>query len=176
MESQLKKTALNYGLFLGLILSFLTFIAYIFNLSLLTKWWYGIIVLIFVIAMGILSVSKAKSILEGFITFKQAFTSWFITLLIGVLISSIISFVLFNIIDPQASELLIQATIESTVSMMESFGVPQSEIDKSITAIESQNQFELKNIIKGFVFQLIFYSVIGLIVALVMKKSNPNLE
>lgn len=174
MEKSLRSSAVNYGLYIGLILTSFTIIAYAVNLELLTKWWLGLLLFFVILILGIISVSKSKKLLSGFISFKQAFTTWFTTIVVGVLISSVVSVVLFNFIDPQAAEIIKQSTIDASVSMMESFGAPQSEIDKAIIAIEEQNQFEIVNVLKSLAWQFLFYALLGLIVAAIMKKNDPD--
>jgi hypothetical protein len=176
MEKSLKSIATNYGLYLGVLLSFLTVVSYAVNLELLTNMWYGIFILIAIIAFGIVSVAKSKQAQNGFASFKESFTSYFITVLIGLVISTLVSYLLFNFIDTEASEVLKEKTIEKTVQMMEGFNLPNEAIAEAVEKIESQNQFSLGNIIKGLSGYLVFFSVIGLLVAAAMKKSNPDTE
>lgn len=174
MEKTIKSSAINYGIYLGLFLSLTSVLVYVINLELLTKWWLGIILFLVIIAFGIVSTAKAKSLLDGFISFKQAFSSYFITVAIGVLISMVVGILLYNVIDPDAAIVLKEKIVESTTQMMEGFGAPQSEIDKAITKLQEQDQFSIVSQLQSVAFQLIFYAVVGLIVALIMKKSDPN--
>jgi hypothetical protein len=59
---------------------------------------------------------------------------------------------------------------------MESFNIPNEGIAEAVEKIESQDQFSIGNIIKGLAGYLVFFSIIGLIVAAAMKKSNPDTE
>ena len=78
MEKSFKSVAVNYGLYLGVLLALLTAVPYIIDLSLLAKSWTLLIVMVLsIITLGILSIVKAKKILGGFITFKDAFTAFF---------------------------------------------------------------------------------------------------
>lgn len=174
MEKSIKTSAINYGIYLGLLLALVGVLAYAINIELLTKWWFGIILFLVVIAFGIVSTAKSKGILKGFISFKQAFSSYFITVAIGVIISAIVGILLYNVIDPEAAEVLKEKVIETSTAMMERFGTPQEQIDQAIAQMEAENQFDVLNQLKSLAFQLIFYAVIGLIVALGFKKSDPN--
>lgn len=176
MEKSLKSLAINYGLYLGLILSASTIIAYVVNLELFTKWWFGIILLIVILTFGIVSTAKAKGVLQGFISFKQAFSSFFITVAIGLIISTVVSIVIFNFVDPEAAEVVKEATIQASVSMMENFGAPQEAINQTVAEMQKTNQFGMATLAKSLAWQLLFYAVIGLIVAAVMKKKDPNAE
>ena len=58
--------------------------------------WLGIGILLAVIAFGVVSTAKSKSIMEGFLTFKEAFSAYFITVAVGIIISQVVSFILFG--------------------------------------------------------------------------------
>ena len=60
--------------------------------------------------------------------------------------------------------------------MLESFGVPEEEINKAITDMENENSYSFGNQLQSYVFQLLFYSVFGLLVSLIMKKNDPSLD
>lgn len=174
MEKSIKSIATNYGLYLGGFIAIITVLGYATYLELFTKWWFGILMALIIIVFGIVSVAKSKDSQEGILSFKSAFGAYFLTVLLGLLISTIISFVIFNIIDPEAAETLKQLTIEATVNMMEGFGTPAETISETVDQMEAQNNYSIGNIFKGMAFQLVFFSVIGLIVAAIMKRSDPD--
>jgi len=179
METQalsFKKSSFNYGLILGGILAIVTSSIYALNMELLTKWWLGIILFFIGICVGFVSVAKSKSILEGVISFKEAFTSYFITLAVGLFINMAVAILIFVVIDPDAAVFLQEKIIELSRSMLESFGVPEEEINKAITDMENENSYSFGNQLQSYVFQLLFYSVFGLLVSLIMKKNDPSLD
>jgi hypothetical protein len=169
-----KKSASNYGLILGGIIAGTTALLYAVSLDTLTKWWLGIILFLIAMVIGIVSVAKSKSILGGFISFKQGFTSYFITIAIGLFIATITGILIFNVVDPGAAEYLQEQIVEITRSMMERFGAGEAEIDKAIAKLEGQNSYSVGKQLQGFLFQLAFYSVFGLLIALIMKRKDPN--
>ncbi|WP_100612636.1 DUF4199 domain-containing protein [Confluentibacter lentus] len=174
MENSTKTLATHYGLYLGSLLAILTALAYAIDLNLLTNMWYGIFIFIAIIVFGIISVAKTKQAQNGYATFKESFTSYFITVLIGLLVSTIVSYLLFNFIDTEAAGVLKEKTVESTIQMLERFNTPSDKIAEAVQQIESQNQYSILNILKGLAGYLVFFSVIGLIVAAALKKTDPN--
>lgn len=170
-ETSTKSIAMNYGLYLGGILSLLTVTAYAINLDLFTKWWFGIAMMILIIVLGIMSSMKSRSISGGYINFKGAFSSFFITILVGLVISTVVSYIIFNIVDPEASGILQEKILTSQVEMMRGFGAPEESIAQIVEQAEKQeNMYSLGNIAQALAFQLVGFSVVGLIVALVVKK------
>lgn len=174
MEKSVKSIALNYGLYLGGALALITVIIYAVDIKLMVNMWLGIGLLLLIIAMGIIATAKAKSIFDGVLSFKDAFSAYFITTIVGIAISTLFSFILFNFVDADAAEEIKKLTIEATITMMEGFNAPPETIAQSVKEIESTNQYSLVNILKSLVWSALFQAVIGLIVAAIMKKSDPN--
>src|SRR5690554_2897313 len=172
METSIKSNSINYGLYLGAALSLFTVFAYAVNLDLFTKWWYGIALMILVIVFGIISSMTSKKLKGGFINFKEAFTSYFIAIALGIVISSVVSFLVFNVIDPEAAKLLQEKILDSQVTMMRGFGAPEDAIAEVVEQLE--NMFALSKVLQSIAFQLVGFSVVGLIVALVVKKEDPQ--
>ncbi|MBU2929702.1 DUF4199 domain-containing protein [Winogradskyella psychrotolerans] len=175
MDKSLKSSAVNYGLYLALILSSFTIIGYAVYLDLYIQWWFGIGQMLLVIIFGIISAMSAKKLLGGFISFKDAFTAFFITIAVGVSIPAAIGFFIFNIVDTDAAAILQQKIIDNQLAMMEKFGAPQASIDEAMEQIQKEeNFFSIGNTIKSIAYQLVGFSVIGLIVAAVTKQKDPH--
>lgn len=172
--SIVKKNSINYGVILGIILALITTLMYVVNTELFTKWWIGIITILIVIVTGIVSTAKSKSLLGGFMSFKEAFSSYFITVAIGLLISTAVGILIFTVLDPELAEYLNERTLEITREFMEGFGAPEEEINKALADMEGKNNFSMMNQLKSYVFGLVFQAVLGLLVALIFKKKDPN--
>ncbi|WP_179345717.1 DUF4199 domain-containing protein [Winogradskyella ursingii] len=175
MEKSLKSSATSYGLYLALILTSLTIIGYAVYLDLFTKWWFGIGQLLLVVIFGIISSMKARKIMGGYISFKNAFTAFFITIAIGITIPALVGLIIFNFVDPDAAVVLQDKIIESQIAMMQNFGAPQESIDAAMEQMRAEeNFFSIANSLKSIAYQLVGFSVVGLIVALVVKKTDPH--
>ena len=174
MESTTKTSAINYGLYLGALLSIISVVIYAVNLDLFTEWWLGIILFILVIVYGIVSALKSKKILDGFISFKQAFASYFITIAVGTLIATVVGIAIFTYIDPEAATYLNEQILIVSKQTMERFGAPQEVIQAAIEEASTKNNFSLGMQAQAFVFRLAIYAVIGLIIALIVKKSDTK--
>lgn len=174
MENPAKKISTSYGVYLGVSLILIVVLAYAFDLSLFTEWWFGISLLIFVVVMASMATSKAKKLSTNLFKFKDAFGAYFLTVFVGTFISLIFTIVLFNVIDSQAAETLTELTIESTRKMMEGFGAQEAQINEALQEMQGESQYSVMNQLKGYGFQLIMYAVIGLIVALIFKEKDTT--
>jgi len=81
---------------------------------------------------------------------------------------------MFNFVDPGFKESMLQLTIEKTQQFMAKFNTPQDTIDKQIQAMLKKDIFSLGSIAQSFVFGCVFWFVIALIVAAIMKKNKPE--
>lgn len=174
MEKSTKSSAANYGVILGIVLALITVLAYAFMLELFNQWWLLFVLLFIIIATGTIAAIKSRKILGGYISFKNAFTSYFIAILTGTLISTIVSIIIFNFIDPEAAATVQEMNLESSREMMESFGATEADIEKAMTKASEQDSFSLASQAQRYVFGLVFYCVIGLIVALAVRRKDPN--
>lgn len=174
MEKSIKSISLNQGIILGVILTVITVLIYAFSIDLFTEWWLGILLFLVILVFGIIAAVKVRKALGGFMSFKEAFTSYFITVAIGTLISTIVGVVIFAFVDPDAAQYLNEKIIEMTMQTMENFGAPQDSINEAIASMEGKNNFSAGMQFQSYVIRLLILSVIGLIVGVSLKKNDPN--
>lgn len=175
MNPDIKTLSINNGLYLGGALALLTVLAYAFNLELFTKWWFGVFILALTIIVGTLSLIKAKQTLGGYITFKDAFTSYFVTVAISLAISGVLNFLLFNFIDPEAASILKERIIETQAESMKKWGATPEAIEKFVTGLEKENNmYSIGNVLQSIVLQIIGYSLVGLLLSAILKKNPEN--
>ena len=174
MEKSSKKLASNFGLYLGLALILITVLVYAFDISLMTEWYLIATNFILVVALGSMAVKNAKTVSSTLFTFKNAFSTYFLTIVIGLFIATIFSLILFNVIDPQAAETLKEITMEKQAEMFEHFGMSEAQINEAMVEMEKQETFSLKNLGISFASQLVFFSIIGLIIALIFREKDTT--
>ena len=176
MEKTLKSLSINNGLILGLVLSVITVLVYAISLDLFTEWWLGIILFLIALGMGTYSAIKVRQQQEGLLSFKEAFSAYFITIAVGTLISSAIGIVIFTFVDPDAAQYLNEQILILTKETMESFGAPKEVIQEAMIEAEKKDNFSIGAQVQAYFWRMLFYSVLGLIVALIVKRNNPAEE
>jgi len=173
MNEIIKKNGVTFGLILGLFAILITAGIYAIDLELFTKPWIGVISIVISILIGVILVSKTKKQM-GNITFKEAFTVYFIASVIGGLISTIFSYVLFNFIDTQAKETLKEITMKYTSEMLEKFGSPASVVNETMQKLSETDNYSLGNLFFAYAISLVFSSLFGLILAAIFKSKSPS--
>ena len=149
-----------------------TIIAYIVGVSLYSNFWVSSVISIGVLIYLIIALKNLRKQLGGFITFQQAFLNFVVMGLIVTVISQAINYLVLYVIDPSFGQAVTDAIIEKTIGFMEKFNTPDDAIEQAIIGMEDEfsNQSSfiglLKNISKG----VLFYAVVGVIVAAIIKR------
>ncbi len=173
MNEIIKKNGVTFGIILGLFSVIFTTAIYVTDLKLFTSWWIGIVSLVIAITIGVVLVSKTKKQMGG-ITFKEAFTVYFIAAVIGTFISTLYNYVLFNFIDPQAKETIKEMTMKYTADMLEKFGTPAAAVNETMQKMAETDNYSLGNLMFGFAIVLVFQAIFGLILAAIFKSKSSQ--
>ena len=175
MNEIIKKNGIFYGIITGVVSALITTAIYSIDLNLFVKWWLGIIIFAVYITIGIILLSKTKKELKGIFSFKEAFTTYFISAVIGILISVGFNILLFNFIDPSAKDAINEIVIKYTDETMQKFGAPSSAINEAIKKMQESNPYSTIELIKGCAFSIAGSALFGLLLALIFK-SKPAQE
>lgn len=190
MNAIIKQNGINFGLILGFLLALTTLLGYAVDSEILVSYWTLVYIFFTIIIVGIIAIAKSKKGLGGYISFKEGFTTYFIMLVIGVFISVLVNFLVFNVVDTEFQDVIKQKTIEKiegqrdwAVGKMIDAGSPESEIEKmeaqmdeAIDKVKNEDQYGIVKQIKGFFAFTAFFSIFGLLLALILKKKDPALE
>ncbi|OIV43979.1 DUF4199 domain-containing protein [Flavobacterium johnsoniae] len=169
----IKKNGVTYGITLGIILALITATIYAVDLKLFVSGWIGGLSFVIYLVVGILLLTKTKKEI-GFFSFKDAFTTFFITTIIAIAISTLFSIVLFNVIDPEAKETVNQLLIKYMAETLQKFGTPASAINEALAKMKENSPFSTLEQLKALVFSIVGYSILGLILAAFFKSKSTQ--
>ena len=85
-----------------------------------------------------------------------------------------IGILIFSIIDTELAAYLQEESIEMTRGFMERFGTPTEIIEETLSEMRQQNSFSMVNQMKNYMGGLVVQAVIGLLIGLIFKKTDPN--
>ena len=176
MNEIIKKNGIRYGIYTGIFSVLATIITYAIDLSLFASIKYGLTLLLAYIVIGILLLRTTKKELKGVMTFKEGFTSYFLSIIIGIPISVLFSIILFNYIDIEAQDIIKEITIKNTVEAMENWNVPSAQINETIAEMEKSNPFSTLELLKSTIVYIAVYCFIGLILAAIFKTKSTSRE
>ncbi|MCZ8331454.1 MAG: DUF4199 domain-containing protein [Flavobacterium sp.] len=173
MDAIIKKNAINFGIISGLIRILSTTIMYITDLKLFVNMWAGFGMLAIWIIIGCVLLSKTKNEKQGILSFKEGFTAYFVSALVGILMSTVFNIFLFNFFDTAARDTVTEHLIEMQVEMLQKFNTPQEKINEAIISIKESSQFSIKGQLFGIAQALVGAIIFGLILA-AFFKSKPK--
>ncbi len=166
---------MKYGVMYGLAgIVFQLIMYYVIPLGLWTQMLFGFIIMVVVFVMA----GKAqRNENGGVLSYGEALKTTFLTGLVGSLLAGLFSIVLINLIDPSLVDKLTEMAIESTKSMMASFGTPEDAMNEALDNVESEmaDQFtpfgQLMNMLKSAVFIVIPAAIVSIFLK---KEGDPN--
>ncbi len=176
MNAIFKKNAINFGVISGIIGVLATTLMYLIDLKLFVNMWLGFAMIAIYITIGCVLLSRSKKENQGKMTFKEGFTTYFLSALIGILISTAFNILLFNFIDTGARETVTEHLLDMQVGMMQKFGASQADVNEAIVKIKESSQFSIKGQLFGIAQALIGTIIFGLILAAIFKSKSPSHE
>ncbi len=173
------QAAIKPGLTMGLVALAITYIAYFIDSSLLASYWMLLIGLAIFFGLIIYFGKQYRTEIGGFMSFGTAFNFSFVAMVISGIISLIGQILLFQVIDPSLPDVLTDITFKKSLEMMEGFGqnpdsLPPATLDEIRNS--TAESFSIGGQLKSFGFGLIFYAIIALILAAILKKRDKSLD
>lgn len=172
-KKSIKQSSIKTGLYLGAILAIGTFIAYYINWDLIFSRWFQPTKFILVIVFSVVASYVAKKNNPQKFSFRDAFSAYFITAALGLIIFTFANYLIFDVFNPEAGHYLSQMSIEQIRDNYEKAGQDPEKVKMIIEDLKSSDQFSIGNQLKGYIFNLTLYAVFGAIVALIFKKKKP---
>lgn len=169
MNEIIKKNGITFGVISGVISILITTGIYVIDINLFVSWWVTTVALLVPFVLAIILLSKTKKELQGNLSFKDAFTTYFIMALIGVLMSAAFNILLFNFIDPSLKETIKELTLKISAEMMQKFGAPTADINKALKTINETDQFSVGAQLQGILSSIVVTSIFGLVLAAFFK-------
>jgi hypothetical protein len=173
MNEIIKKNGIKFGVISGLFSIFYFMAMYVVDYNLFINIWLGVAIMLVFLTISIFQLIELRKNLGGFMTFKEGFTGYFIAALIGILISTSFSIILFNFIDTTTRDLIHDALITFQVENLQNWNVPAAEIKKAVESMKETPQFSTLGLLYGILKSLLGSIVFGLILAAIFKKNQP---
>lgn len=170
------KHGIKFGVVYGVLVSVLMLVLYLVNKEYVvsTGLTFGIS---FVIGTAILVMTgrSAKADNGGFLPFGEAFVTLVICFVVGSLITTIFSYLLFNFIDPSLQDLMKEKAVEMAESAAGMFGgsMNEDQLDEMREQMEETNVTSLSQLMVGWLTNSLMGAIYCLIIAAIIKK-NPT--
>lgn len=171
----MNQNAIRSGLIIGVIGIILSLVLYIVDPTTFGIWWLmiilGILNLVLITVFGV----KYRNESGGFLSFKDAYMYSSITMIVMVVVGSVFSLVLFQMIDPGLPEIIADKAVENAEAMMNRFGAPEDTMDEALDKArqDTLDRFTMVGMMKGAGIRILINLVICLILAAIIKRNEP---
>ena len=167
----MNKKAISLGVTLGIIGIVMFLIMAVLELGMIAISVIGFVGLIISIVFPVIFVKREREANGGFISFGDAFKFCFVALLIGGLIGTGFQILYANAIEPGYAERMTEQALEMSNSFME--GNIDDEMREQIlreAEADTMDKFTIGGMLMSLGYMSIFYAVLSLIIAAIMKK------
>ena len=169
----MRKNTIGLGVKLGTLLFIITAIIYIVDINYFSNFLLMLVVYrVPVILFGIYAVINNKKFNNGFLSFKEAFTSYFLCIVLGYFIYNLAIIAIFKFIDPVAAEIINENTMVAMKEWMKSFGATSEMISATMQEMQKNNPYSYFNIATEFFTRLLMNTIFAIPLALMLKKQN----
>ena len=171
MNPTLKQIGTKFGVITALLLigTYLTF--YIVDYKLMNSIIGGFVLIFLIIVFGFLSSYMAKQKLQ-YITFKEAFIPYFLTVAVGVFASTLFIFILYGVIDTETASALKENSVELTIDQMKKFGVPEEQAAISVNEVSNSHPYAIGTLLMSAATRILMLCIPGLIAALAFRNKS----
>lgn len=166
------------NIILSVVLSLIFIVSSYLSIHQLVGFWTpSIIMLVGIVLICVLIARNVKKDNNGYASFGTLVKSFTIAIAIATIISLIASVTQISLLDNIQKEAIIDKTIEAQIEMYSGFGLSNEQLAEMEDSLEEKmvDVFKPSTYILNGLAQLIFYILISLIPAAILKK-NPPLE
>lgn len=176
MDSRVKGTGMQLGFTLAAILIVFYLFVYISDYTYMTSTITGFLLIFFCIIFGLTAPYLAKRRLGGLITFKNAFVPYFLTVVIGVLLSTMFIYVLYGVIDTETGGKIHQEMIKLSKQQAINFDMPKEQAEQSLEIVKQANPYSIEQMLMSAGTRILMLCVPGFIAALAFKNISEPLQ
>lgn len=166
----MENNGVKYGLLAGLGVIIYSLVLYLVDDKLLFGWASILGTVLYLACMYKAGVDEREE-QGGFITWKEALKPTFLTYVVGSLLATIFTYLLFNVIDPSLIEIQKGMAIEQMQSMEGMIG--EEGVEEGIKQIEERGTSGLNDTLIGYAFMLIIGFVFAAIISAIVKRNHP---
>jgi hypothetical protein len=173
----LMQHAIRWGLITAAVSIILTMSLYVIDYTIMVQLKFLFFALAVYFGITIYAGIDYRKSIGGFLPYGKAFQHGFLILALSGLIASFFNILLYQVIDTELPQKLVDASIENTRAMMESFGAPEESMDEALEKARESTaeQFTIMGMAKGYIYIAIFSAIMALISAIFVRKNQPEI-
>lgn len=172
----LMQHAIRWGMITAAVSIIITMLLYVIDYTLMVQLKFLFVSLAIYFGITIYAGIDYRKSIGGFLAYGKAFQHGFLILVVSGLIATFFNILLYQVIDPELPQKLVDASMENTRAMMESFGTPEEAMDEAMEQAKESTaeQFTIVGMAKGYIYIAIFSAIMALISAIFVRKNQPE--
>ncbi|AWI27076.1 DUF4199 domain-containing protein [Flavobacterium pallidum] len=173
MTAIVKKTGLQFGIALGTLLILLSAYIYFKDLSWFNNVVVGMLTLLVIVLFGTVAGIIVRKKLGGFITFREAFATYFLTIFIAHAMQCVFAvFVTSFMLTPETKVSMKQEMYAFNLNLMKQNLAPEADKEKMTKAWPAYDPFSVKEVITPSILYLLRDCLFGFLAALVIRNKR----
>lgn len=160
----------KYGLLAGLGVIVYTLILYLVDDKMLFGWASMLGMAIYLGCMYKAGVDERHTN-GGFLSWKEALKPTFLTYVLGSLLATVFTYLLFAVIDPGLMDVQ-NAIAAERIQQMEGM-IGEEGVEEAMKRLEEQGTMRLSDTMLGYAFMLIFGFIFAAIISAIVQKKRP---
>lgn len=176
-QSSWFQDAMKKGLILGVIHIVLFLVIYVAFPSKLTGFSYLFIILAVNLGYTIFQGIQWRKSVGGYVSYGAAFKYAFVVLLFNGLLGTVFTMI-FLLIDPAFPDQMAQSQLDTSIYWAQKFGAPDDAVEQIRDKYNPEDvtkRFTPVGMLTGFGIALLFYGLGALIIALFVRKREPEM-
>lgn len=172
MKNQLNKVGVTFGIILAVYYLLFNCVIFFTDKTLFVNTYAGFFNIAVTVLIGIATIYFARKKAGGYVTFREAFTPFFVAALIGVTANFIVNNILFNLVDPSAKDLIDQKLYGMLVETLKGSPLTQEQITEQLAKAKDLKQYAPKAQLFLWAGSILRNSVIGILLAAIFKNKS----
>ena len=175
MNPIIKKTGIQVGLFLAIIQ--IAIILYLYFLGSFTDLKIGMLSIVMTLLIGITAIVITKKRLSNKISLREAFSGYFITILISMLISNVFYVSFFNTLAQESKKEQIKKEFyDFSIKNMHEFDFSKEDYKNNIQLQKDFDPFSINTSFQKSIRFLLLYCVFGILIAVIFRNKSSYQE
>ncbi|MFP4092716.1 MAG: DUF4199 domain-containing protein [Cyclobacteriaceae bacterium] len=165
---------LKFGLYLGFVQVVIVLAVLLVDPNQLGSQWLGFVSTLAYVGILLWAGFVLRSEKGGYLSFKQGFVSTFIVILVGGAITVVFNLLLYTVIIPDTADTLHSNYINTLAAGYEQAGLDDEMIDSAVDSMSFLSPYRPLGILLSYLGTAIGGAIMALIIALVIKKKEPQ--
>lgn len=175
MNPIIKKTGTQIGLFLSVIQIAITLYLYFFGSFIDLK--IGMLAIVMTLLLGVIAIIMTKKRLQNKISLREAFSGYFITVLISIIVSNVFYVSFFNTLaDESKKEEIKKEFYDFSKKNMKEFSFSKEDYKKNIELQKDFNPFSVNTSFQKSIKFLLLYCVFGILISAIFRNKSSFQE